>query len=372
MKRKLLPSVWYLLATTCLVLPVTALGGSICASVPAAQSNGVSFGFVTVGQTYSYQASGCIQRSLDANYADPDGNQYFLACNVFVTNVVAANSYLCPGLTAFSLVGKINGFSCVQLGKLGTFTASTSGELVLYCNDDLYNDNSSSWDVCVSGPSNGITSQVCQLVPAASSDGVLFGLVSAGQTYVYSAFGCIEGSPERNFADPDGNQYLHGCDKFVANAPAPSTCTCPGLSRLGLVGQINGSSCFQLGKHGTFTASASGPLVLYCNDDTYGDNSGAWGVCVDALSDDIDADGTPNNQDLCPNTLTGEIADGHGCSISQLAPCAGPLSGGTWKTHGAYVSAVRKVCFQFVVNSLITSAQSRAIAKQAAKSSCGK
>src|SRR5437667_148780 len=55
---------------------------------------------------------------------------------------------------------------------------------------------------------------------------------------------------------------------------------------------------------------------------------------------DADADGVPDSLDLCPSTPGGAIVDEHGCSLEQIAPCSGPASGGTWKNHGQYVSAV--------------------------------
>src|ERR1043166_2534173 len=153
MKRKSLPyvRVAFLGAAYLLELPLVATAQSICASVPAAASGGVSFGTVVAGETYSYQASGCIQRSVDPNFADPDGNQYLNGCTQFVKNESAPTGSTCPGLSLFALVGKINGTSCFQLGKSGTFTASSSGQLVLYCNDNNYSDNSGSWDVCEIG-----------------------------------------------------------------------------------------------------------------------------------------------------------------------------------------------------------------------------
>ena len=58
---------------------------------------------------------------------------------------------------------------------------------------------------------------------------------------------------------------------------------CPGAVFYSLVGKIDGGSCFPLGTTGSFTASASGTLQLYFNDDDYGDNSGSFTFCT-ALS----------------------------------------------------------------------------------------
>jgi hypothetical protein len=64
--------------------------------------------------------------------------------------------------------------------------------------------------------------------------------------------------------------------------------------------------------------------------------------------------------------------DANGCSIDQLAPCAGPASGGTWKNHGQYVSTVAHVVEEFVDQGLITEEQGEEIVEQAAQSDCGK
>jgi len=82
---------------------------------------------------------------------------------------------------------------------------------------------------------------------------------------------------------------------------------------------------------------------------------------------DSDADGVPNEQDQCPNTPSGSIVDAHGCSIAQLVSCDGQ-----WKNHGQYVSAIAKMCEQFLSAGLITEDQKDAIVEAAAKSSCGK
>jgi len=86
---------------------------------------------------------------------------------------------------------------------------------------------------------------------------------------------------------------------------------------------------------------------------------------------DSDCDGVGDSVDLCPNTPPGSLVDSHGCSIDQLAPCAGPASGGTWKNHGQYVSTVEDVAEEFLALGLITEAQAEEIVDQAAESDCG-
>jgi hypothetical protein len=130
-------------------------GTNICNALPAAAPNGQSFGNVLAGQTYSYLASGCVVHNFQGTgNSDPDGNQYSDNCTTFLQKEVAPTSYLCPGIIRFSLVGKINGGSCIQMGTAGSFVAAASGLLTLYFNDDNFGDNSGSWNVCISSGSS--------------------------------------------------------------------------------------------------------------------------------------------------------------------------------------------------------------------------
>jgi hypothetical protein len=125
---------------------------STCASVPAVASGGVLFGTVVGGQTYTYSASGCAKWGNFADeFSDPDGNIYSASgCATFVHGPTAGTAnFQCPRLGWASLVGRINGGPCMQLGSSGSFVAATSGALRLYLNDDNYADNGGSWDVCV-------------------------------------------------------------------------------------------------------------------------------------------------------------------------------------------------------------------------------
>jgi hypothetical protein len=86
---------------------------------------------------------------------------------------------------------------------------------------------------------------------------------------------------------------------------------------------------------------------------------------------DADADGVGDSLDLCPGTAAEAIVDASGCSIEQLAPCNGPSSGGVWKNHGQYVSAVAQVVEAFLAQDLISQELAEEIVAQAAESDCG-
>jgi hypothetical protein len=86
---------------------------------------------------------------------------------------------------------------------------------------------------------------------------------------------------------------------------------------------------------------------------------------------DADGDGVPDEEDQCLNTSVGAVVNEHGCSIDQLVPCDGPITGGAWKNHGQYVSTVREVAEAFQTLGLITVEQRDAAVQAAARSACG-
>lgn len=100
--------------------------------------------------------------------------------------------------------------------------------------------------------------------------------------------------------------------------------------------------------------------------------AGAFNAAFSLVGEtDADGDGVPDSQDRCADTTAGAIVNADGCSIEQLAPCAGPADGGTWKNHGEYVSTVARAAESFVAAGLITEAEQDAILSAAAQSSCG-
>jgi len=101
-------------------------------------------------------------------------------------------------------------------------------------------------------------------------------------------------------------------------------------------------------------------------------NIGDISYAIERSGADSDGDGVPDNEDQCPGTSPGAIVNAAGCSIDQLAPCVGPRSGGTWKNHGHYVSAVARAAEAFLAAGLLTGHESGAIVAAAAQSNCGK
>jgi hypothetical protein len=87
---------------------------------------------------------------------------------------------------------------------------------------------------------------------------------------------------------------------------------------------------------------------------------------------DADEDGVPDSIDQCPGTPGGEIVNAQGCSIDQLAPCAGPRTGGNWKNHSEYITAFRQAAHAFLMEGLITRSERALLVARAAQSTCGR
>ena len=58
--------------------------------------------------------------------------------------------------------------------------------------------------------------------------------------------------------------------------------------------------------------------------------------------------------------------------VNELVPCSGPVSGGTWKNHGQYVSAVAHAAQSLANQGCISRQEKGKIVSEAARSSCGK
>ena len=95
-------------------------------------------------------------------------------------------------------------------------------------------------------------------------------------------------------------------------------------------------------------------------------------VQIEPVVLDSDGDGVPDNVDQCPGSAPGAVVDVNGCTIDQVVPCSGPASGGAWRNHGQYVSAIARTVEAFSVAGLFTPAEKDAVIRAAARSNCGK
>jgi hypothetical protein len=125
-------------------------------------------------------------------------------------------------------------------------------------------------------------------------------------------------------------------------------------------------------EQGIIDNSTLGGYFQIVNSPTIATNNGAavfQNISIGSI--DSDGDGVPDTLDTCPNTPPCTVVDANGCSLDQLAPCDGPASGGTWKGHGEYVSAVARAAEQFLAQGLISESQKDELMSAAAQSPCG-
>ena len=90
------------------------------------------------------------------------------------------------------------------------------------------------------------------------------------------------------------------------------------------------------------------------------------------LPPDTDGDGVLDSEDECGQTAVGAKVNAQGCSIGQLAPCAGPAEGFQWKNPGEYRLAVAREVARFVSEGLLTLEDAEEILATAIHSDCGK
>lgn len=86
---------------------------------------------------------------------------------------------------------------------------------------------------------------------------------------------------------------------------------------------------------------------------------------------DADHDGVVDLKDKCPATPAGEKVDKDGCSVGQLCPCAAPRAASAWKSHGEYVSCLRKALNAFVKAKILTKKTASDALVSGPKSQCG-
>ncbi len=260
----------------------TATTWQVCTNVPGTTSAGVAITNVVAGQAYMYTASGAVAFNTTGCFSDPDGEMVAGNCLPFI----ADSGFPCTGLQAESLVGEINGGGCFQMGSSGYFVASESGTLTLIFNDDNYGDNSGSFTVCIT-PATSMCTTVLATDEAPGS-GAVVGNVVAGQMYLCTAsgechynYGVCQANPD-GFLTDGGMPNTSVCNPILGD----TTFTCPGIQAFSLVGNINGGACIPLGASMYFVAPSTGPLMLYFNDDWYGDgdNSGSWSACITPVS----------------------------------------------------------------------------------------
>lgn len=126
-------------------------------------------------------------------------------------------------------------------------------------------------------------------------------------------------------------------------------------------------------EQGIIDNSTLGGYLQIVNDPAVSTNSGiAVFQKIKIGLPDQDFDGVPDAMDLCPNTPPCTIVDANGCSLDQLVPCAGPMTGGAWRNHGQYVSSFAHAANSFFAQGLISDNERDILVAEAAQSDCGK
>lgn len=119
---------------------------SVTISVPAAEPWAETDVDVSIGESVSIVASGSIHISTTGPGTTPAGEA---GCVASTNPVEPAEPFLAPGLTCWSLVGRIGGGPAFEVGDGTSFIATSSGELNLSVNDNYFSDNSGAWTVTI-------------------------------------------------------------------------------------------------------------------------------------------------------------------------------------------------------------------------------
>jgi choice-of-anchor C domain-containing protein len=196
---------------------------------------------------------------------------------------------------------------------------------------------------------------------------------SADGTHNLDMNGCVPGTIKQALSTVSGQTYrvtfaLAGNPAFPSFPIKTLTAAAAGTTA-SFKFDTTGKSFTNMGwvdKSFDFTATGTSTNLSFAGDPL----ASCWGPALDHVRvtvPDSDGDGVLDDADACPSTPAGSTVNAGGCSIAQLAPCAGP-----WKNHGNYVSAVAHQVEAFVAAGLITAAEGEAIQSAAARSDCGR
>ena len=125
-----------------------------------------------------------------------------------------------------------------QLGRSGKFKSSTSGSLMLYFNDNYYADNTGAYTVTINGVTVSVSGKAGTdtggTFPSLSG-GVVWGAVTAGQTYYYTATGTVGFNNSGSYTGPDPTDLTQPGDGVKSLAVDGLM---PGLYQLTLTGRV--------------------------------------------------------------------------------------------------------------------------------------
>ncbi|MCG3150312.1 MAG: hypothetical protein PCFJNLEI_03795 [Verrucomicrobiae bacterium] len=225
------------------------LTGQVCGTVSGTSSAGVVFGNVVAGERYTFSSSGSIAFNYSGCRTDADGA---IAAGACAATSNAPSGFICTGLRAWSLVGKVGG-NCVQLGTVGAFVAPATGVLTLYYNDDGFGDNNGSFSVCIGA---GSAVSLTPTITGPFTAGIWSGTVTILEPVTNVFIRADDGSGQRGDSNPfravsTGNLALE--------LPANVT---EGVGLLAATGQVNLTTAPATDVPVTFTVSELGEVVL--------------------------------------------------------------------------------------------------------------
>jgi hypothetical protein len=230
-----------------------------------------------------------------------------------------SETWLTPGLTCWSLVGRIGDGAPFQLGTNVSFSVETAGRLYLGVNDEngRFGNNSGSWIAEVkkgaappeTPPGATITVPGNQPWTDTSLD------LAVGSSVSITARGMIKTSPSDPGKTPAGAPDCTRHEGQEKDSDSNAWLT-PGLSCWSLVGRIGEDGIpFQIGSRVSFSVETAGRLYLGVNDEIgrFENNSGSWTV-------DITVSDVPSGQDYTLSASPTTAAFGGTITVNWTAP----------------------------------------------------
>ena len=123
-----------------------AADSSVTVSVPAIQPWVDTGVFVNIGDSVSITASGTVYLSGTDPGKTPAG---VAGCVATDNDSIHPGPFLGPGLTCWSLIGRVGNNPAFEVGTGTSFTATSSGELNLSVDDNYFPDNRGSWTATI-------------------------------------------------------------------------------------------------------------------------------------------------------------------------------------------------------------------------------
>jgi hypothetical protein len=176
---------------------------------------------VSSGDTISITASGTIFIAGSDPGKTPSGAPGCTAANS------PTDTWVAPGLTCWSMIGRIGDNTAFEVGTGTSFTAASSGELFLGVNDDFFGDNAGAWTADIT-----ITSGGCSAAPNGPQNVTDSATSDGGVTVTWTA-------PQPNCATVDHYEVVAMTSDGSSSTPVmavPVTATTGTISGLHLCG----------------------------------------------------------------------------------------------------------------------------------------